>query len=166
MLMVSNNMTFDLEKYLGVWYEQGSTNLIFQKGCINTTAEYQMKKNGTIDVVNRCLKRGGEDVAYGKAYPTENPRRLKVGFFLTFFPFFRSNYDIVHLEEEDGEYSRAIVRSGSNGWILSRDKRISDSEYSRLEEIADKEGIDTNKMDRTLQQKRRKNDEILSWDKL
>lgn len=45
----------DLVRYLGVWYEMAQIPNRFQKKCVkNTTAEYSLKENREIKVLNRC----------------------------------------------------------------------------------------------------------------
>lgn len=131
-------MTFDIKRYMGKWYEQGSSPEWFSKGCKDTTAEYSLRGDGTVSVRNTCTKPKGVDVAEGSAYPTNAEKKLKVGFFPSFYPLFRGNYDIVYLDEE---YENAVVRSGEKGWILTRDDRITDERYERLLSIAKKNGI-------------------------
>ncbi len=53
----------DLGRYLGIWYEILATiPQRFQKGCVGVTAEYSLRENGDIEVVNTCIQDtlGGE----------------------------------------------------------------------------------------------------------
>ncbi|MFH0988750.1 MAG: lipocalin family protein [bacterium] len=48
--------TVDLNKYLGKWYEIASLPVFAQKGCSCTSAEYSLREDGTIKVINQCRK--------------------------------------------------------------------------------------------------------------
>jgi apolipoprotein D and lipocalin family protein len=46
----------DLQRYLGTWHEIATIPQRFQMGCVGVTAEYSLRTNGDIQVVNTCLK--------------------------------------------------------------------------------------------------------------
>lgn len=46
----------DLNRYMGVWYEIARMDHRFERGLVGTTAEYTLKANGKIKVVNRGYK--------------------------------------------------------------------------------------------------------------
>jgi len=46
----------DLDRYLGTWYEIASYPAWFQKDCTAVTAEYGLRDDGLIRVVNSCRK--------------------------------------------------------------------------------------------------------------
>lgn len=49
---------FDLNKYLGMWYEIRSFPAIFQLGATCVQAKYSLNSNGTVEVDNRGLQHG------------------------------------------------------------------------------------------------------------
>ena len=54
----------DLDRYAGRWYEISRLPNRFQKGCAgNVTAEYVVRDDGRIDVVNRCSTTDGRGEA-------------------------------------------------------------------------------------------------------
>ena len=64
----------------------------------NVTAEYILKEDGTIQVINSGWKDGEKKVAEGKAKcpdPVGNPAHLRVSFFL----FFYSDYNILYVDD-------------------------------------------------------------------
>ena len=132
---------FDLEKYLGIWYEIARLPNRFEKGLDCCTAEYSLKENGKIKVVNRGRKlsdNGKFKSATGTAWiPDENfPGRLKVRFF---WPF-SGNYYIIEL---DKHYQYVLVGDPSRKylWILSRKNALDEETYTYLEQIAAKNGF-------------------------
>jgi apolipoprotein D and lipocalin family protein len=47
----------DLNRYLGRWYEIARIDHSFQKDCVASTADYSLKSDGYIIVVNTCRKK-------------------------------------------------------------------------------------------------------------
>ena len=105
--------SFDLSRYLGTWYEIARFDHSFERGMENVTAEYSLKDDGTVKVLNSGLKKGKPKVAEGKARqpdPKGNPAHLEVSFFL----FFYSDYNILML---DDLYHVALVGSSSPDYL-------------------------------------------------
>ncbi|MGE8396928.1 MAG: lipocalin family protein, partial [Comamonas sp.] len=80
---------FDLDRYLGKWYELARIDHSFEKGLQRTQAEYSLNPNGSIQVINRGFnaKRGEWKISHGTAKPTIAPdiAALKVSFFGPFY---------------------------------------------------------------------------------
>ena len=78
---------FDLSKYLGTWYEIARFDHSFERGMDNVTAEYNLREDGKVDVLNSGWKDGKFRMAEGKAKqpdPLSDPAHLKVSFFMFF----------------------------------------------------------------------------------
>jgi apolipoprotein D and lipocalin family protein len=136
---------FDIEKYLGTWYEIGRYQHSFEKNLVGCTATYTKKENGLIEVLNQGYFKtltGKLKVARGKARLTDLPGKLKVSFFL----FFYAEYNVLELDQEG--YQWAIIGSSGPGyfWILSRKPVISDSFYRELLLKAESRGYDSSKV--------------------
>ena len=132
---------FNLMKYLGTWYEIARFDHSFERGMQNVTAEYLLREDGKIDVLNSGWKKGKYKVANGKARqpdPLSDPAHLEVSFFL----FFYSDYNILML---DKDYQVALVGSKSPEylWILSRTPQVSDEVLGDFLDEADSRGYDT-----------------------
>lgn len=130
----------DLGRYVGKWYEIASFPMYFQRRCIgDTTAEYALRSDGDISVVNRCRTEDGFDEATAKAWPVDGSAgsRLKVSFF---WPF-RSDYWIVGLD--DG-YRWAVVGNPDRKylWVLSRTPQLSGEQRDRALQAAKAQGFD------------------------
>ena len=135
---------FDLTRYLGIWYEIARFDHSFERGMDNVMAEYLLREDGMIDVVNSGWKDGKYKVANGKAKqpdPVTDPAHLKVSFFL----FFYSDYDILMLDED---YQVALVGSKSPKylWILSRTPEVRDGVMDQVLEEASGRGYDIDKL--------------------
>ncbi len=76
---------FDVEKYLGKWYEIARLDHSFERGLEQVSAEYKMLENGRVKVVNRgySTKDNVWKEAVGKAYLAGKTDEgyLKVSFF-------------------------------------------------------------------------------------
>jgi lipocalin len=60
--------TFDINEYMGVWYELIHYPSWFQRNDgYNTKAEYQLKCDGTVSVHNSSISRGRQFDSYGTA---------------------------------------------------------------------------------------------------
>jgi len=133
---------FDLSKYLGTWYEIARFDHSFERGMDNVIAEYLLRDDGKIDVVNSGWKNGKFKVADGKAKqpdPLSDPAHLEVSFFL----FFYSDYNVMMV---DDDYQIALVGSKSPKylWILSRTPYVTDSVMDLVLEEASSRGYDIN----------------------
>lgn len=111
---------FELDRYLGTWYEVARLDHRFERGMTNVTANYSMRDDGGVRVLNRGFKtkKGEWDEAEGKAYFVGNSDvgQLKVSFFGPFY----GGYNIVELDQEDYQYALVAGPDRDYLWILSR----------------------------------------------
>jgi lipocalin len=133
----------DLQKYLGTWYEIARYNHRFERGLVGVTANYSIREDGKIKVLNSGYKKsldGKFSQATGKAYlpdPDLEPAKLKVSFFWNFY----GDYFVLDL---DKNYQWAIIGSSSDKylWILSRTPQLEPDLYNQLLEKINKRGYD------------------------
>ena len=128
----------ELSAYLGKWYEYGRYEAPFQTGCEGVTADYSLRDDGKIQVVNACFK-GALDGEYseakGRAKVVEGSEgaKLKVSFFGPFY----GDYWVLDRSEldADGLYEWSIVGepSGRYLWMLTRDAKPNAELRSMLE---------------------------------
>ncbi|MBD5356866.1 MAG: hypothetical protein HDR88_07680 [Bacteroides sp.] len=132
---------FDLNRYLGSWYEIAHFDHKFERGMEQTKATYNLRKDGKVDVLNTGMKNGKLSEAKGVAKLTDTPSLLRVSFWGPFY----SDYRIMLL---DDDYQYALVGSGSDDylWILSRTPQISDKIKDLILTEAQKRGYDTDKL--------------------
>ena len=72
---------FDLDRYLGDWYEIARFNHSFERGMDFCKANYALREDGKIAVTNTGIKDGKNKTSNGKAKTTDTPALLRVSFF-------------------------------------------------------------------------------------
>lgn len=132
----------DAKRYLGKWYEIVRLDHGFEEGLQSVTAEYSLREDGGIDVVNRGynVKKDEFEEANGKAYfiGKRNEGRLKVSFFGPFY----GGYNIMLLDE-DYQWSMVTGPDRDYFWILARTKQLDPALLERLIAKADELGFAT-----------------------
>ena len=115
---------FELDRYLGTWYEIARLDHRFERGLTDVTADYTLRDDGGVRVVNRGFntKKAEWDEAIGKAYMLESPDigQLKVSFFGPFY----GGYNILELDKENYQYALIAGPDRSYLWILARSPNL------------------------------------------
>lgn len=133
---------FELDRYLGTWYEIARLDHSFERGLSNITANYSLRDDGGVRVINRGynVEDGEWDEAEGKAYfvGDEDVGQLKVSFFGPFY----GGYNVVDL---DADYQLALVAGPSRKylWVLARRPDPPRAEVERVVRRAGELGFDT-----------------------
>ena len=136
---------FDVERYMGSWYELARIDHRFEKGLSRTTAHYSLEADGVVTVVNRGYSEEKDKwrESEGKARFLGEPdvAALKVSFFGPFY----GGYNVVSL---DDDYQTALVIGSSLDyfWLLSRTKSIPDRKFRQLLRIAQAMGVDMSRV--------------------
>lgn len=133
---------FDVNAYLGTWYEVARYPVSFQRSCTATTATYGPLDENTITVENACR----EDTPDGPlrkisgTAAVAGPGQLRVKFDTV--PFIRAPYWVLWV---DDTYTTAVVGvpNGRAGWILARTPQISSAKQARSLEVLKANGYDT-----------------------
>ena len=137
----------DFEQYQGTWYEIARFPNTFEKGLTCVTAQYTIKENGKITVLNEGHKL--EDLSKikkseGTAWVPDinDPGKIKVSFF---WPF-AGDYQIMYLNED---YKYALVGSPTLDylWILSRSKTLDKATIEKLQSEAAKQGFKVERLE-------------------
>lgn len=136
---------FEIEKYLGKWYEIARIDHRFERNLEQTTAEYSLRKDGSVRVLNRgynTVEKQWKQAA-GKARFRGDKKvgALKVSFFGPFY----SGYNVIAIS---GDYKYALV-AGKNLdylWILSRHPNIPEGVKADFLAKAKAVGYDVNRL--------------------
>ena len=131
----------DLNRYLGSWYEVAKYDHYFERGLEYAKANYSLRDDGKIDVLNTGIKDGEPKEAKGIAKTTNTPGLLRVSFFGPFF----GDYRIMMVDEN---YQYALVGGSTDKylWILSRTPQLDEATKSLILAEADLRGYDTSKL--------------------
>jgi apolipoprotein D and lipocalin family protein len=137
---------FDLNRYLGKWYEIVRLDHSFERNLVNVSADYEKRGKDGIRVVNRGFnkKSGQWEEIEGRAYflDQENIGSLKVSFFGPFY----SGYHIIALDKANYQYAMVTGPSKSYLWILCRDKSLDKKILSDLVTKAQNWGFETSNL--------------------
>lgn len=137
---------FELDRYLGTWYEIARLDHRFERGLTNVSAHYSLRDDGGVAVSNRGFDtRAGEwDEAEGKAYFVDDPDvgRLKVSFFGPFY----GAYNIFELDRDGYDYAVVAGPNRSYLWILARTPKIDEARVDELVAKAAEAGFATDEL--------------------
>lgn len=122
---------FDVNRYLGTWYEIARLDHRFERGLQHVTAEYSLRDDGQVKVENKGynVKKRRWQTADGSA--KFNGARDVGSLAVTFFWPFYGGYFIVEL---DPDYQHALVVGPSTKylWILARQPNLDEAVYTKL----------------------------------
>ena len=127
---------FDINRYLGKWYEIERLPNSFEEGLKEITARYSLDDDRNIIVINegrliedKCKIKQAKGVAW--IPDPRTPSKLKVSFF---WPF-SADYWVLAIDED---YKYALVGGPTKKylWILSRDRDLNPKVIASLKEYA------------------------------
>lgn len=141
---------FELDRYLGKWYEIARLDHSFERGLESISAEYSLREDGGVKVINRGydVEEGEWDQAEGKAYFVDetDTGHLKVSFFGPFY----GSYIVFDLGmgDTDADYQYAFVSGPDTSylWLLSRTPEVEQSLIESFNEKAGALGFETDKL--------------------
>jgi apolipoprotein D and lipocalin family protein len=135
----------DLNRYLGRWYEIARFPNRFERGCEDVTAEYGLREDGRISVVNTCVKEGVAEAIEGQAWVVA-PGQLMVTFVPWLGNIAAGDYWILDLKSD---YSMAVVGApeGGFGWVLARKPVLSTADRDRAMAAFSKNGYDITQLE-------------------
>jgi len=145
--------SLDVARYLGTWYEIAKYPNRFQKQCVaNTRAEYSLKADGQLQVLNSCITQSGETtVALGAARQlgAASSPKFEVRFapaWLSFIPAVWGDYWVIDLDEA---YQLVAISGPSREylWILSRSPKVDAAAYDALLARLVRQGFDLAKIE-------------------
>ncbi|WP_338285103.1 lipocalin family protein [Luteolibacter sp. LG18] len=142
----------DVKRYAGKWYEVARYPQWLQKDCASAAAEYSLNADGSITVLNTCIRADGSKRSVeGSAVPVDGTNsRLKVRFAKTWYAAAipvpkEGNYWVIDLTPD---YRHAIVGTPDRRtlWFLSRSPSLSKAEFARMKKVAREQGFDPGRL--------------------
>jgi len=137
---------FQLERYLGKWYEIARLDHSFERDLHKVSAEYSLREDGGVKVINKgwhTTKKQWQE-AVGKAYfvREENEAYLKVSFFGPFY----GAYVVFELDKKDYQYAFVSGPNKKYLWLLSRTPKVSDELLKHFIDNVNARGFDAEKL--------------------
>lgn len=137
---------FDLNRYLGTWYEIARLDHSFERGLNNVTATYTLNKQGGIKVINRGYSKSDNEwkQAEGKAYFVRNKNEgyLKVSFFGPFY----GTYAVFGLEKNNYQYAFISGNNKSYLWLMARTPTVKPAVIKQFIKKAKQLGFNTDNL--------------------
>jgi apolipoprotein D and lipocalin family protein len=137
---------FDVNRYLGTWYEIARLDHPFERGLEQVTAQYALREDGGLRVVNRGVssETGEPEVAQGRAYFVGDPTtgHLKVSFLGPFY----GSYVIFELDAVGYDYAFVTSYDKNYLWFLSRRPTVDEALRDHFVDAARSHGFDTTKL--------------------
>ena len=137
---------FDLNRYLGKWYEIARLDHSFEEGLDNVTAVYSLRDDGGVNVVNRGFL--SKDDVYQEAQVMayfvndSDEGYLKVSFFRPFY----ASYVIFELDQDGYQYAFVSGPDTSFLWLLSRTPTVEQALLDHFIETSASLGFDTEEL--------------------
>ena len=137
---------FELDRYLGTWYEIARLDHRFERGLTSVSAEYSMRDDGGVAVLNRGFDEGKKEwkEARGRAKFIGDPSvgSLKVSFFGPFW----GGYHIIALDTDRYRWAMVAGPNRSYLWILSREPSLDSAVTADLVGKARQWGFETDEL--------------------
>lgn len=132
-------MKFDINQYLGKWYEIARIENKFQPKMEQVTAQYNLIRENYIEIINSGYIKNKQIQIIGRAVPSDKETTLKIHF----APDVYSYYNILFV---DDNYQYALVSGNSKEylWILSRTPELDKNITDKLIDIAKENGFNVN----------------------
>ncbi|MCW5601147.1 lipocalin family protein [Nitrosomonas sp.] len=134
---------FQLDRYLGKWYEIARLDHSFERGLSDVSAHYRLQPDGNIEVINRgydaSKDQWREAIGVAKFIGEPTVGALKVSFFGPFY----GGYHIAELDRQDYRWVLIVGASRNYCWILARDRTITAELRQQLINKARQLDIDT-----------------------
>ncbi|MGI1679243.1 MAG: lipocalin family protein [Cellvibrionaceae bacterium] len=137
--------SFEINRYLGQWYEIARLDHSFEQGLSNVSAGYELREDGGVKVTNRgfSIEEQKWTEATGKAFFVEDDDMgyLKVSFFGPFY----GSYAIFEL---GASYEYAFVAGNTTKylWLLSRTPTVSEELIENFITQSKQLGFDTSEL--------------------
>ncbi|MDF2176723.1 lipocalin family protein [Aliiglaciecola sp. CAU 1673] len=134
---------FELNRYLGKWYEIARLDHSFERGLSHIQANYSLRDDGGVKVINLGwdTEKGQWREAEGKAYfvDDKDTGHLKVSFFGPFY----GAYVILALDKVNYQYALVSGPDRDYLWILARTPQLEKAVVDQLLDAAKSAGFAT-----------------------
>ncbi|MCE7577593.1 lipocalin family protein [Aliivibrio fischeri] len=137
---------FELNRYLGTWYEIARLDHSFEDGLSQVSAECSINEDGNVKVINRGFsdqdQQWSEALGKAKFVDGSDEGYLKVSFFGPFY----GSYVVFELDKENYQYAFVSGPDLDYLWLLSRTKKVNQEVIERFVSTAQSLGFKTNEL--------------------
>ena len=137
---------FELNRYLGKWYEIARLDHRFERGLEQVSAEYSLNPDGSVKVVNSGYstrdQQWQQSVGKAKFVQDQSTGHLKVSFFGPFY----GSYVVFELDKQGYQYAFVSGPDLSYLWLLSRQKTVTPAVKARFMQRAKDIGFNTDSL--------------------
>lgn len=137
---------FEVNRYVGKWYEIARLDHRFERGLSHITAEYSLNADGSIRVINSgySAEAGERRQAEGKAKFVRGSDEgyLKVSFFGPFY----GSYIIFGIDQQGYQYAFISGNNRDYLWLLARTPTVSHEVQSDFIRTAKSLGFNTEQL--------------------
>jgi apolipoprotein D and lipocalin family protein len=138
--------SFEINRYLGQWYEIARLDHSFERGMSDVSATYQLQDDGSVKVINRGFdtqrQAWKEAIGRAKFIGDSGTGALKVSFFGPFY----GGYHVIALDQQNYRWSLVAGPDRDYLWILARDKSLPADIRAQLVRKARELGFATDKL--------------------
>lgn len=135
--------TFDLDRFLGHWYEIARFDHRFERGLEAVETDYALRSDGRIAVEHRGTheRTGRRRRSRGNVRTTRTPGHLRI----SLRRLFTSDYNVLEIADD---YGWMIIGSRSPRflWILARTPRLDVESTNRILQLARRRGYATSRL--------------------
>lgn len=137
----------ELGRYLGGWYEIARYQHGFEKNLVGAKAEYSLRDDGRIQVVNSGFK-NTLDGRYTsvKAVAWRPDETVAGALKVKFFNLFTSDYLVFGLDQENYQWALVGDNNRKYLWFLSRTPEVSPELLEEMKMMATEQGYDLTKV--------------------
>ncbi len=123
---------FEVERYMGRWYEILRLDHRFERGLSHVTAHYSLREDGRVRVINRGLDEATCSWREAEGTARFRGKADRASLAVSFFFGISGGYHIFALDEE--EYRWALVSGPTHGylWLLAREPELDPELQARL----------------------------------
>lgn len=137
---------FEINRYLGTWYEIARLDHSFERGLSHVSAQYNLLDDGAIEVINKgYLKeedRWKQATGKAKFVSGADTGHLKVSFFGPFY----SSYVILDLDRAAYQYALVCGPTRDYLWILARQPQLDPHKTQELVSAAAAMGFEVDEL--------------------
>ena len=147
---VHTKKVIEVESFVGKWYTISSLPQFFNRKCLLQTAEYKIKSEDEISLLNTCYKKRNRTSTISgqaKIVNFETNSELEVSFNSFFTKLFRvkADYNIIKIDD-DYQYVMVGGRGRSDLWIMSKTPSMPRNVYNEYVRYAKKLGYPVKKL--------------------